>query len=130
MPFAATDQERIADALELSTEQYRAGSVLAQLMSQVETNDTKYSTDFAGKITAALDEIECLNTEIDAAELQDGISSISIANQYSETFRSNGTTSSGHKNNKLGQIELIKRFLDPDGYLERFIQSGRVIRTL
>ncbi|MEM9947804.1 MAG: hypothetical protein AAF810_17340 [Cyanobacteria bacterium P01_D01_bin.36] len=130
MPFATGDQERIADIFGLSPEQYRANSELAQLMSEAETNDTAYSTDLVGKIRSALDTIDALNASISSNSSNDGVSSISINNQYSRTYRPGGSATASFKADKQGQLDLIRKLLDPRGVLEQFSQGGRVVRTL
>lgn len=130
MAFATGTQERIADALKLSPEQYRTGSQLAKLMSELETNDTTYSTNLVGKVSAALDSIDTLNSSISANSSKDGLTSKTVNDQFSESYRTGGSATASFKADKQGQIDLIKRLLDPFDILEQFSQGGRTIRTL
>lgn len=130
MVFATGDQKRIADALRLTREQYFASSCLATLMSELEAVDIAQSTTFVADIQEALDDIDCLDEEIESAVESDGIASESVDNQYSVTYRGAGGASSSSKHKRAGLIDNIKLWLDPDNKLDAYSTGSRVIMTL
>jgi len=130
MAFQSGDRVRIVEQLDLHRDQSKANSILAQLMADLDAFDTTNTTTYANEVRLALSTAETLRTTIAANEASDGIEVLDIDDDYRIEYRPGGATNSD-KSKLQANLTRIKNLLDPDGiYLERFVQTGRVIRTL
>ena len=130
MAFATGDRKRIADALKLHQEQYFANSLLATLMSDLEAVDAAQGTTFVTDVQSALTSVETLDTSIASSASSDALASLSVDNQYSETYRAAGGATASLKADRSGHIEDIYRWLDPNDLLRSYSTQSRVIQTL
>lgn len=130
MPFVANDRFRIISALSLDMRLDTTTSILAQLMTCLATFDTTNTTTYVDRVTAALDEIDALNTAI-AAEAEDtGVMEYQIDYEVRERFSSGRARTEPNKAKRRQQIALIRKYLDPQGHLYHYNTSSRIIPTL
>ena len=140
MPFQNGDRARLVDALQLVATQDNAVGVLATLMTNLERRDTANNTDRAGQIRVYLRRIESADDDLlslDTAVLQaaqDGpITEKTVNDQYSVQYGGGGSGTGGQTTEALQLERLntmrnrIRRWLDPYGYLARYIGVGRAI---
>ena len=138
MPFQTGDRARLVDALRLDATQDSSISVLAQMMSDLETRDAANGTDRAGQIRVLLGRIENAADgldSLDTATLEDAqrgaITQETVTDHYSIEYGGGGSGGGAGQTTEALQLERlnnmrarIRRWLDPYKYLARYVGVG------
>lgn len=130
MPFVANDRFRIISALNLDRCLDTSASKLAQLMLDLATFDTQNTTTYVDRVTAALDEIDTLNTAIAAQSEDIGVIEYEVQYEIRERYSSGASRTEANRRKRDKQIALIRQYLDPCDYLGHYNMAGRIIAGL
>lgn len=131
MAFQSGDRARIVEQLNLHRDQVKSTSVLAQLMTELDTFDTANGTTYADDVRALLATCETLRTTIATNSANEGIEEVDIPNAHRVEYFSGNAPTAADKNKLNANVAKIRNLLDPNGiYLGRFVLSGRVIPTV
>lgn len=126
--FRNGDRRRIVEALQLAITQDCDGSVLSELMTELEVFDFKIGGAYSNTISDLLEELEDLNVEAAAGRSNLGVLEEEVAGELRIRYGSAGGGNAGIKSRREEIAQIVRKTLDPRELLYNYqMGSGRII---